>query len=83
MHTVYVLRSQKDGDLYIECTQDLKKRLEQHEDGRVRSTKGRLPMKLVYKEEYSDIYEAFRKERFYKSPNGKRELRKKINCGIV
>ena len=30
MYTVYVLRSSKDGNLYIGCTFNLKKRIENH-----------------------------------------------------
>ncbi|MSU73634.1 GIY-YIG nuclease family protein [Candidatus Kaiserbacteria bacterium] len=83
MHFVYVLQSGKDGNLYIGCTGNVDLRLKQHEKGQVRATKGRRPLRLVYKEEYSDKYEAFRKERFYKTPKGKKELREKIHCGIV
>ena len=78
MHYVYVLRSQKDGNLYIGCTGNFETRILQHQTGKVRATKGRLPVELIYKEEYSDRYEAFRQERFYKTPKGKRELKGKI-----
>ena len=80
---VYVLQSRKDGNLYIGCTGDIERRLVQHYEGKVRATKSRLPVELIYKEEYSDIYEAFRKERFYKTPKGKKELKRKIHCQIV
>lgn len=78
MHWVYVLRSKKDGNFYIGCTSDLEKRLLQHSKGRVRSTAHRLPLDLIYKEGYDDVYEAFRKERFYKTPKGKKELKEKL-----
>ena len=81
MHYVYVLRSLKDGNLYVGCTGNLSLRFLQHQEGKVHSTKGRRPVELIYKEEYADKYEAFRRERFYKSPKGKRELRR--NCQIV
>lgn len=81
MQYVYVLKSLKDGNLYVGCTGDVQKRVLQHQAGKVRSTKGRLPVELVYKEEHADKYEAFRKERFYKTPSGKKEL--KQNCQIV
>ena len=83
MHIVYVLRSHKDRNLYIGCTGDLQRRLQQHLKAQVRATKSRLPIELIYSEVYRDKYEAFRMERFYKSPKGKRELKAKINCGIV
>ena len=84
MQIVYVLQSAKDNNLYIGCTSNLKNRLISHLSGRVLSTKSRLPLKLVYKEEYTDKYEAYRMERFYKTAVGKRVLRKNINnWGIV
>lgn len=78
MHTVYVLQSGKDKNLYIGCTSDLRKRLREHSEGKVRSTKYRQPWELKYKEEFVDKYEAYFTERFYKTAKGKRELKKKI-----
>ncbi len=78
MHYVYVLKSKKDNNLYIGCTEDLNRRLVYHNSGKVRSTKSRLPFELLYFEEYYDKYEAFYKERFYKTIKGKKELVLKI-----
>jgi putative endonuclease len=84
MYTVYVLKSSKDNNLYIGCTSDIGKRLSEHNGGKVRSTKSRIPFNLIYEEEYKDKYEAFNKERRYKTAKGKKELKLKINyCGIV
>ncbi|MEK7504969.1 MAG: GIY-YIG nuclease family protein [Patescibacteria group bacterium] len=85
MYTVYVLRSLKDGNLYVGCTSNLKRRLSSHNSGRVRSTKGRRPLTLIYHEEYEDRVTAFRTECFYKTAKGKGELKKKIenHCRIV
>jgi len=77
------LKSKKDGNLYIGCTGDITKRIEQHKNGKVRATKSRLPVELIYKEEYSDKYEAFYQERFYKTPKGKRELKEKLPASPV
>lgn len=78
MHYVYVLRSGKDGNLYVGCTKDVTRRYAQHLKGLVRATKGRLPVELIYEEAYSDIYEAFRMERFYKTSRGKKILKEKL-----
>lgn len=78
MYTVYVLRSEKDKNLYIGCTSDLEKRLASHTAGRVSSTKYRLPMKLIFFEKFEDKHEAFFTERFYKTAKGKRELLAKL-----
>lgn len=78
MQTVYVLRSDKDGKLYIGCTSNLAKRILQHNNGNVVSTKSRGPLKLVYFEVFEDKYKAFFSEKFYKTAKGKRELLGKI-----
>jgi putative endonuclease len=83
MHYIYILQSLKDTNLYIGCTNDIKKRFAQHQKGEVRSTKARLPLKLIYTEKYDDVYEAFRTERFYKTAKGKKELKEKMHCPIV
>jgi len=56
MFYVYVLKSKKDGKCYIGSANDLKRRLEEHNSGKVVSTKNRRPLMLVY-------YEAFRSEK--------------------
>lgn len=46
MWYVYILKSEADGKLYIGSTNDLKRRMSQHNSGRVAATKPRLPLKL-------------------------------------
>jgi putative endonuclease len=75
MHTVYVLKSLKDNNLYIGCTKNFENRIKCHNSGKVRSTKNRRPLTLIYKEDYINIYDAFRKERYYKTAKGKNELK--------
>ncbi len=77
MEFVYVLCSEKDGKLYIGLTNDLTRRLEEHNTGRVLSTKGRRPMKILRVEEYYDRKQAAEREKFLKTGQG-RELLKKI-----
>lgn len=78
MHTVYVLKSLKDNNLYIGCTSDIKNRINYHNKGNVLSTKHRRPLVLIYKEEYNNIYEAFKIERYYKTIKGKNDLKNKL-----
>ena len=56
----------------------LKKRMQEHNTGHVRSTALRRPLTLIYAENYDDKYEAFRMERFYKTAKGKRILKLKL-----
>ncbi len=78
MFFVYVLKSLVDGRLYIGQTSNLEKRLSSHNKGKVRSTRRRVPFKLIHFEKYSSRGEAIRRERFLKSIKSrdfKRELR--------
>ena len=78
MFYTYVLRSQKDGKLYIGSTGDLEKRIKAHNSGKVRSTKGRRPLKLIYYESYLTKTEVRKRENFYKSGAGRKELKEKL-----
>ncbi len=62
MFSLYILKSLKDNKLYIGSTSDLKRRLGEHNSGKVESTKPRRPFKLVYAEAYVDENEARKRE---------------------
>ncbi len=73
---VYVLKSEKDGRLYKGFTNNLDRRLLEHNKGQNRSTKGYLPWKLVHKEEFATLAEARNREKFLKTGQGRDYLRK-------
>jgi len=52
MFYVYILKSLKDGKLYIGSTNDLKRRVEEHNSGKSFSTAPRRPFKIIYYEAY-------------------------------
>ena len=52
MYTVYVLLSLKDNKHYIGSTGNLEKRLNYHFKGCSKATKNRLPLKLIYTEQF-------------------------------
>ncbi len=70
MFYVYMVRSTKDGRLYTGTTADLQRRLGEHNRGNTRSLRGRLPVRLVYSEEYETRAEALARERYFKTPEG-------------
>ncbi len=76
MYSVYVLKSLKDGRTYVGCSRNLKNRINEHNSGEVQSTKGRTPFILWYKEEFINKYEAFKREKHFKTSWGRRQLRK-------
>ena len=63
MYYVYILKSLKDSRLYIGRSSQLKKRLVEHNQGRVTSTTHRRPWKLVYYEGYRNEDDAKDRER--------------------
>ncbi len=52
MYYLYILKSKKDNDLYIGSTNDLRRRLLEHNTGKSLATKGRRPFELRYYESY-------------------------------
>ena len=62
MFYVYILRSKKDKRLYIGYTNDLKRRVKEHELGKNISTAYRRPLSLVYYEAYLSREDAIARE---------------------
>jgi putative endonuclease len=75
---VYVLQSEKDGELYVGYTDDLKKRLNDHNKGRVPSTKNRTPLKLVYCEACLNQQDATKRENYLKTTWGRRFINSRL-----
>ncbi len=70
MFFTYVLQSERDEKFYIGHTSNLVRRIERHNDGRVPATKYRIPMYLVYSEEFETKSEAARREAYLKGLKG-------------
>ena len=75
---VYILESAKDGKRYIGFTNNIRRRLEEHQKGESFSTKYRLPMKLIYLEGCLSEVDARRREKYLKSTRGDRFLNKRL-----
>lgn len=78
MFYVYILRSRKDGKWYTGATRDLRKRFDEHNQGKVFSTKGRGPFKLLYYEACLDEGDALAREKYLKSGLGKTYLKNRL-----
>jgi putative endonuclease len=74
MYFVYVLYSIKDKKRYIGFTENISFRLQQHNNGLVRSTMHRRPLILIYKESFTVKKEAKDRESFFKSGKGREFL---------
>ncbi|MDD5195156.1 MAG: GIY-YIG nuclease family protein [Candidatus Omnitrophica bacterium] len=53
MHYVYALQSQKHDYIYVGITDNLERRLKEHNNGNNCSTKDYVPLKIVYYEAYA------------------------------
>jgi putative endonuclease len=83
MYYSYVLQSEKDDDFYVGFTKNLKLRFEQHNKGRVESTKDRTPVKLIYYEACLDQDDATRREKYLKTYNGRRFLARRLKSYLT
>ena len=78
MHYVYVLRSMRDDGFYIGYSANLRKRLEQHSNGKSLATSFRKPWRLIYYEAYLEQNDALGRERYLKSGGGRKFLKSQL-----
>ncbi|MEK7576526.1 MAG: GIY-YIG nuclease family protein [Patescibacteria group bacterium] len=75
MYYTYILLSEKDKRTYVGYTSNLDERLKRHNEGRVKATKNRRPLKFFYTEEFKTIAEAKERELWWKSHAGRKKLK--------
>ena len=78
MFYIYVLISEKDKELNVGFTKELKKRFDEHEKGLVASTAHRRSLKLVYYEACLNKNDVIAREKYFKTGFGRRFLRNRI-----
>ena len=66
MFTVYILQSQSLNRYYVGYTNDLERRLTEHNRKKGKYTDSGIPWQLVYHETYSTKTEAMEREKFIK-----------------
>ena len=76
MWYVYVLESQKNGNLYKGFCKDLQKRVSQHNFGETYSTKSGMPWELIYYEAFKSKEDAIVREKYLKTGWGRNSLQK-------
>ncbi|MBI2009402.1 GIY-YIG nuclease family protein [Candidatus Saccharibacteria bacterium] len=82
MNYFYILKSIRDNKHYFGSTDDLQRRVFEHQKGLVASTKSRMPLDLIYYEAYQSLEAARLRERQVKnSGSARRALFKRINSG--
>ncbi len=63
MNIVYILQSEKNGRYYIGSTNNMERRLLEHNSGKTKSLLYLRPMKLVFKKEYASLGDARKVEK--------------------
>ena len=75
MYWVYVLKAETFERSYVGHTNDLVRRLAEHNAGTTPSTKRYLPWKVIYTEECASLSAAVLREKYLKSRSGRRFLK--------
>ena len=83
MHYVYILQSEKDEKFYIGMMGDIERRINEHMQGKVKSTNNRIPFRLICYEAYMTKSEALRREQFLKSSDGRKDVRKRVKESLI
>ena len=77
-HYVYVLESLKNFSLYVGYTKDLRKRFSQHNIGANTYTKKYRPWIVIHYEAYLNETDARRREKYLKTNQGARLLKRML-----
>ncbi len=79
----YVLFSLRDKKLYLGYTNNLERRVQEHNEGKNISTAQRRPLKLIYYEAHLTKEDALRRESYFKTTSGKRTLKLMLRSSLV
>ncbi|MCR4274768.1 MAG: GIY-YIG nuclease family protein [Candidatus Campbellbacteria bacterium] len=78
MYYIYILQSSKTNRLYTGSTNDLRKRLKQHNEGKSYWTKRYIPWKIIYYEACQNEQDARAREKYLKTGGGERFIKQRI-----
>ncbi|PIU37397.1 endonuclease [Candidatus Roizmanbacteria bacterium CG_4_8_14_3_um_filter_34_9] len=76
---VYIIKSSKTNKYYIGYTNNLERRLFEHNHNNTQSLKNKGPFILIYKEQFINKLDATKRERQIKSYKGGNEFKKLLN----
>ena len=71
---MYILNSVKNGKFYVGCTNNIERRLSEHNNGYSKGSRFNAPFELLYKEEYTSLSEARKRERFIKKQKSRKYI---------
>ncbi len=79
MYYVYILLNEEKTKTYTGVTDNVEKRLREHNAGKVKSSKPYCPYVIIYVESFMTLIEARQQEKFYKATTGRRRLKEIFN----
>jgi len=82
MFSVYVLVSESRNKYYIGCTDDITRRLAEHNNGKNKATRSYRPWRMVYSESFSSLSAARRREREIKSWKNREYMERKLRLTV-
>lgn len=83
MFFVYIIQSEISKKYYIGCTDNLDRRLKEHNSGYSKYTKTEKNWILKYKEEFETLAQAHQRERQIKSWKKRSAIEKLISTGPI
>ena len=84
MFFIYLLKSKLDNSSYIGFTENLKERMEKHNQGMVQSTRNLRPMELIYFEGYKSKRDALiREKRLKQFKKGYASLKRRLPDSLM
>ena len=75
MFYVYVIKSLSRNYIYVGLTNNVQRRLKQHNNGENKTTKAYSPVELILSEEFQTRKEAREREKYFKSGVGKEHIK--------
>ena len=80
MFYTYILKSETKGTYYYGSTENIEKRIHEHNAGKIRYTKSKRPWIIHYFETFPSQSEAMKREKFFKTIDGYLHLKR---CKII
>lgn len=78
MYFTYIIQSEVSNKYYVGFTSNIESRLKKHNAGEVGSTKYGIPWRLIYKENFENKSDAWKREQQIKRYKGGRAFKKLI-----
>jgi len=75
MHFVYILKSTSASKTYVGLTDNISRRIEEHNSGASSFTKKYLPWEMIYHEKCDNLQSARKREKYFKSASGRKLLK--------